>query len=562
MTGGAGNDTLEGGSGADTLTGGAGDDILIDNAGNDTLRGGAGNDSLRLEGAGTDTLMGGAGNDTFVVATASNMSSADTLNGEDGTDTLSYTVGSTTTAPTTTSLETLTATFDQATGGALSLGNMSGLSTINVNSGNNTTTTTMVAIPTGVTIALNQDGNANSDTNVIDTVAGSTVTVSLEGTAATSTTITDAATVNLASGGAASDHTSLVLDGVDTTTLNINATSTAVDAGAVTGTGALTTVAMTTTTSGATANTAAVVDISAITSLNLTAAGGNIVMGALGATTQGDVLATINATATNSATITIGGMELDNSSNDATDLTSVITISSADGSTVSTGKVDNTHGALTITGSGSGNINLGTDADGNELTAASATIDLSAAYGTNVVNTSDVTAATVTLASEQGSDTVVIGAASVTVVNNFEAGTSGDEISIDLSDVGAPVEGDGNDAAAGTTVKIVEVTGADTVAADENIVVLSGAIYASTALAEAAIENNGGRELTLNKANDSANDDLIVVWSDGSNSYVGAYNIGSTAANPLTGSLTVIAELVGINASVAGTLVSANFDFV
>ena len=194
---------------------------------------------------------------------------------------------------------------------------------------------------------------------------------------------------------------------------------------------------MTTTTSGATANTGTVVDISAVTA-DLTAAGGNIVMGALGGTTQGDVLATINATATGSATITIGGMELDNATDSTVDLASVITISSADGSTVSTGKIDNTYGSLTITGSGSGNINLGTAADGNELTAVSATIDLSGAYGTNVVNTSDVTAATVTLAAELGTDTVVIGGSSTTVINNFETGASGDNITIDISDVGSP----------------------------------------------------------------------------------------------------------------------------
>ena len=87
---------------------------------------------------------------------------------------------------------------------------------------------------------------------------------------------------------------------------------------------------------------------------------------------------------------------------------------------------------------------------------------------------------------------------------------------------------------------------------------LTGAIFASTALAEAAIENNGGFELTLAGAN-TANDDLIVVWSDGSNSYVGAYNITSAATNPLAGDMTVIAELVGVNASVAGTLAAANF---
>ena len=72
------------------------------------------------------------------------------------------------------------------------------------------------------------------------------------------------------------------------------------------------------------------------------------------------------------------------------------------------------------------------------------------------------------------------------------------------------------DEAAAATISILEATGAATVAAGNNIVVLTGAIFASTALAEAAIENNGGFELTLTGAN-TANDDLIVVWSDGSN---------------------------------------------
>ena len=93
---------------------------------------------------------------------------------------------------------------------------------------------------------------------------------------------------------------------------------------------------------------------------------------------------------------------------------------------------------------------------------------------------------------------------------------------------------------------------------------MSGAIRANTALAEAAIENGGGRELTMAKAPDAQNDDLVIVWSDGSNSYVGVYNFSASLlhANPLVDDLTVIAELVGINASVAGTLVSANFDFI
>jgi len=59
INGNAGNDTITGNSSADTLLGGSGDDTIVGNAGNDTITGGTGK----------DTLTGGANDvDTFVFA--------------------------------------------------------------------------------------------------------------------------------------------------------------------------------------------------------------------------------------------------------------------------------------------------------------------------------------------------------------------------------------------------------------------------------------------------------------------------------------------------------------
>lgn len=63
-------------------------------------------------------------------------------------------------------------------------------------------------------------------------------------------------------------------------------------------------------------------------------------------------------------------------------------------------------------------------------------------------------------------------------------------------------------------------------------------------------------------ANSDAGDDLIIVWPDGSNSYIGTYNITSAAAIPLTGDSTTMVELVGVIASTSGVMTAANFEFV
>jgi hypothetical protein len=186
-----------------------------------------------------------------------------------------------------------------------------------------------------------------------------------------------------------------------------------------------------------------------------------------------------------------------------------------------------------------------------------------------VINTSLVSGtASITLASGSGADTVVVGDTGMGTVSitNFRTGTGGDEISFDISQTGTISTGASGVVADSTAADIGEISGASTFGTTagtqttDNIIVLTGAYFATAALAEASIEAAGSRALTLS-ANNATNDDYIIVWSDGSNSYVGVYNNTTNAGTGFARDLTVMVELVGVDASVSGTLVAANFDF-
>lgn len=152
-------------------------------------------------------------------------------------------------------------------------------------------------------------------------------------------------------------------------------------------------------------------------------------------------------------------------------------------------------------------------------------------------------------------------------LTNFKTGANGDVLQLDISRVG--VINDGNSAAVGalsrTNTTILNITGQVTAAAGDEIFVVTGAIFANSALLETAIEATGARQITFASAH-AANDDVIIAWSDGSDSYIGAYNdaVGATTLGA-AGVFTLIATLVGVNVSVAGTLVSGavgNFEIV
>ena len=314
-------------------------------------------------------------------------------------------------------------------------------------------------------------------------------------------------------------------------------------------------------TASGTLSVGAIADADSLTTLSLTSANANLTVGAIGGTGTGEVLSSVTVSATGSSTTTVGNITAD-TTDSATDNAMVITVTTETGSTATFGAINNQYGSIAVTASGDGTHNLGVSGS-STATAVTQTFDLTGATGTNVVETVGVTGtAAVTLAVGQGADTVTVGGNGGVTITNFQTGTGKDQLDIDISDAfSVLIQGNSTHLTAGDTPVITEVTGAATLANTSSVIVLTGTNFATAALAEAAIENNGSMELKLPAAN-TANDDIIIVWSDGSNSYVGAYNITSSATNPLTGDLSVLAQLDGVVASTASTLHADNFDFV
>ena len=582
LTTGSGNDTVTGGTGADSVAGGTGNDSITGGTGNDTIDGGAGNDIISggdgedsiTAGAGNDSITAGAGNDTIDFLT--NLATTDTVDGGADTDTLTFTV-STTIAPTLTAVEKATVTFGATTGGAFNAGNSTALTTYTLASTTNATTATVTNIATGATVIVS---DANTDTVTLDTAAAAELTVSYRAASAGASTITDAATVTITGATATASSANLVLDDVDTTSLTVNGAAAAfsLSTGAITGTDKLATLVVATTTTTGTATIGAVVDADSLTSLTVTAANANATTGAIGGTGTAEVLAAISVSATGGATATVGAITAD-VSDTTTDNAMVLTVTSDVGATVTMSTIDNQYGTVNATLTGAGAITIGA------ITAADlGTFDASGTSGAVSLATATVAlGGTVTFGSgaatytaSQGNDTVTFGASNATVdtitlsntaggmvtINNFKAGTTnGDVINLDISAIGLP--SDGNSAACAGTGVVKEVAAAATLAAGDDIIVLTGAQFATSALAEIAIEAAGSHALTFGAANVSG-DDIMVAWSDGSNSYIGAYNTTSATTGLATAAdtMTVLVTLVGIDVSTAGTVTTANFAFV
>ncbi len=564
LTGGSANDTLLGAAANDTLTGGAGDDDLSGGARNDTLSGGAGNDTL-TPGAGTDTVTGGAGNDTIVLST--NYSSSDSFDGGEGTDTMTLDV-TTTIAPTLTSVERVTVGF--TTGGAFNAGNSSSLSRLTLEEATTGTAASAVVInvPTGVqTILTDTNGGSDLSTVTLDTATGATATLTSRLALGSAVTVTDAVslTVNAESTAANASLSGLVLDDSDTTTLTVAGADGAYTfgTGAITGTDSVTSITATSSTTSGTNTLGTVVDADSLTSLTITATNANVTVGAVGGTGTAENLATVTMSATGGATAALGDLTAD-TTNSTTDLAMTVSLTADTSSTVTLDAFDNQYGSIALTASGAGNFTLG-DATSNIGFAGASTFDLSGATGTNSLNTLGATAtATVTLASESGGDTVQIDDDASIVIANFQVGSGKDAIAIDESAFGSELVAPGDDSAPADD-EVAEISAAATVAADTTLLVLVGEVYATTDLVETALEVNGSRAITI--VNGASTDDLAVIWSDGSNSYLGVLDIGeanasaNTIASGVT-TLTSVVELTGVDISTAGTFHQDNYAII
>jgi len=224
-----------------------------------------------------------------------------------------------------------------------------------------------------------------------------------------------------------------------------------------------------------------------------------------------------------------------------------------------------TAATIAVTASGSANVNLGTmtstttttidaSALGGELTVSAAGVGTTATIttgsgGVTSITTANgkTTATNITLGSENGVNdhTVMNGTVSGLIsLTNFNAGaTNGD--SIDISVVGIEGRNDlsgtedlvlagnaGTSPAAGQSVVIAEATSTLDLgtAATATMVRLDGD-FATTGLVETAIEASGSRALTFNGAFTATTDIMLLIYDDGTNSYLATVTSSANVAN-------------------------------
>jgi len=167
-----------------------------------------------------------------------------------------------------------------------------------------------------------------------------------------------------------------------------------------------------------------------------------------------------------------------------------------------------------------------------------------------------------TMVGGAGSDRFIMIASTADTISDFSvSGTNGtDVIAISIgADTVSTIAGANAVVAAGATAQIRQISSATTLAAADNIFVLTGTFANQTAM-EAAIESGGTRQITFGGA-PTTSDDIVLVWSDGSNSYVGYYNLTTTALIPVAAdAFTNVLTLTGLTS--VDSLTASNFLFI
>lgn len=295
--------------------------------------------------------------------------------------------------------------------------------------------------------------------------------------------------------------------------------------------------------------------------------------------TSGSGAATVNAT-------TLAGAETIN----GTGLTSV-TITSTGAGVQTVGSVGLTNNLVTITATqnGAGDqvltstsasavtvnaANNGTGGNQTIVTGAGAdTITLSGSYAASIVNiTGGAGADTITLkAGHTGANTINLAAGSMAAVGvntsadsitGFAVAT--DKLAISITGQAGSAVVNGGDAlvvAGAAVVQHALTATATTIASATNVLVLD-AVYANAAAVATAIAAGGSTALTNTTAN-TANNDYVIAWTDGTNSHLSLVNnatVTATAWAAASATLTEVATLVGVT-TVAG-LAAADFAFI
>ncbi len=607
INGGAGNDSITGGSGNDTLNGDAGDDTLTTGAGTDTTNGGAGDDTLTYGAniSAADVIGGGDGTDTLSVTNASivtlgalGITAANTFNTN------------------LTGVERVTITDDlDATGDSFDFGRVDGIQYITLNDINGDQTISGIAsgativqaaaydtVADVLTTTVTSAAAGSADTlNMTLAVSGNTdfgvqgiadvETLNLNVSEATASSTVRAHTIGLslsatatASGGSGADQ-SVIITGTESLTIDTAVAADVIDASGMTAAAA--------TDAGLTMG-AAYTATTTITGQTLTGSGKvDVLRGSTGADTinGGAGADTIHGNA--------GGDTIDGGAGTDTFVnTGMVGAVEGTGAGTSTGIVVNM-GTTALTGANvfgtttqylSGSLSsveagkvayvYGAEASTNSAAVDTISnienIDLSGANGINYVvgsaaaNTITGGSGVDTISGGAGNDSITGGAGADALtggtgvdtytrngdattdgsdtISDFTAGTSGDII--DLTTNGAQAAG------AGAALTAIESAATGSIGATTGLLIYTGNDLA--AATEAGVEDlfDG---TTTNFALNAASDEIYLLASDGSNTYLffldcAAGNTEFTAADDVG---TLMITFTGVTD--ATTLVGANF---
>jgi hypothetical protein len=507
ITGSAGNDTLIGDA-SSTISGGAGNDAITGGAGNDTLNGGDGVDTITT-GAGSDTVDAGAGADIIVLADG-DATSGDVVSGGDGIDTLVLTEAVTADEVVGyTSFETVR--FDQAATQSMAVLASNVFTTVAHSDASGSIDLSNVG--SGVaTLSLLDDGN-NLNVGFARLVDSSTNSLAIAGnttgdTAYGTITANNEETISISSGNATTETFESALTASDLTSLTITGTANVTITGAVAGATDLATV-------DATGNTAAVIVNASVSAVNVAMTAGN------GGSTFTSGAGTDTLTGGNLVDTFVSGEGDD-------------TLIGGAGADDFTGGL----GADTITtGAGADNITIG---------------------DSHLVKTA----------------TTVF----VDSITDFSAGAGGDKVELSVEAI-QDIIGGSNDVVlsgamttvtAGTGCVVTYITGAYDLAGNAATAVLAvGGTFANTNAVETALETGGSRALTFNNAA-AANDQILVLYDDGTNTYLAAAESGAVVANDAlaaAGGLTVtniltFAGMTDVTDAGFSTTANINLDFI
>jgi Ca2+-binding RTX toxin-like protein len=285
------------------------------------------------------------------------------------------------------------------------------------------------------------------------------------------------------------------------------------------------------------------VTVSSAAASTVTTAIGNILMD--------DAAGTQTVTVTGAGNFTLGNVRADTLTTSGVTGTVSATLTNSTGGSVFSGG----NGATTITGT----------ALADQITTGLANDVISGGAGAdridagNGVNSITGGAGADIMTGGTGVDTYnqTIGTAYVAAetdrITNFTAGASGDILQISIANstaianLGIVTAGDGQTAIAGDLVIRTMTAGTGiTINATDEIVVISGTLADQTALL--ASIGTGAGIITWSTADQVATNGLLVVWTDGTNTYVSAVSDGGNDAAMTTADLAVtdIAVLTGV----------------